>query len=516
MKDVIKKSGLILDLKLSELLKDIDDHPDDINLYEILSQALNIRAQHGLAAQVARAGLQHDEESERLWHEVILAESLHKGQIEAIAEILGAWTRKPEEGGQPPAWVLREQALALHLLEHDREARASLELARQLGDTQSAYYEVEGYLKMGRHDYPGALKSFKQAFERNTKNLRALRLAAESYQRMERPEESRKADLAVIQREENFVRAWHNLGEIYLKHDKDPARATQCFARALSINPRDWTVYFTLADEYLGRGELDMARGECSRILALNPPDDIRAETCNYLGYIELKRGRLAAAQACFRQALQISPELAEAWGNLGVIALRRGDAQRAATLLGKAMSLDNQLSWALAARARALLQLKQFDEAKRHLTAASAIDEDEPQLRLAILELAALRETPAATLKLIAGTLKNSPGDTELLLLKARLHAADKDLDAAVPILRELLATDPGDNRAAQLLHDIADEQGKKTKPRKLIIEILMNRMRAQAALGLNPEGTLMLLSDLGEPAEKLRELMFADDLPH
>ena len=510
--DLLARAGLLLDNRVTQLLREIADHPNDVNLYEAAARAFNIRAMHELAAAAAREGLGVDGDSDRLWHELILAESLHKKALAEIARQLAQ--RDQAQTAEPLPWVSRELSLALYLLEKDREAAAMLSRSRQLGDTAAAGDEVEGYLRMGRGDYKGALLVFRRAFEKDSRNLRALRLAAESYQRLDRPEESRKADLAVVQRDEYFVRAWHNLGELWLKVEKNPARATQCFARALAINPRDWTVYFTLADEHLGHGQFEMAKGECARLLALSPPDEIRAETLNYLGYIELRRSRLAAARARFRQALQVAPKLAEAWGNLGVISLRHGDAKRADQLLERATELDGQLAWALAARARTRLLLKDIPGAKALLAAAVEADADDGQARIAALELAAAEAGPAAALKAVTAALAEYPGNAEMLLLKARLEAGSKKTAAAMNTLGELLALDAIDPRAAERLQALAAALPAANVQRKVAIRLLRERLKQQVAAGINPENTIHRLVSLGENEKELHEIADSDDL--
>ena len=48
--DLLARAGLLLDNRVTQLLREIADHPNDVNLYEAAARAFNIRAMHELAA----------------------------------------------------------------------------------------------------------------------------------------------------------------------------------------------------------------------------------------------------------------------------------------------------------------------------------------------------------------------------------------------------------------------------------------------------------------------------------
>ena len=68
----------------------------------------------------------------------------------------------------------------------------------------------------------------------------------------------------------------------------------------------------------------------------------INAETLTALGSVNLALGRLNQAEGLLRRAVELDPEWAEAWNNLGVLLMEKGETSEASLVFKKAYALDN------------------------------------------------------------------------------------------------------------------------------------------------------------------------------
>jgi len=129
---------------------------------------------------------------------------------------------------------------------------------------------------------------------------------------------------------ENY-RAWYELGLVQQKSDR--SRAADAFRKALSIQPS-----FAPAERELGMTLFEeknyrAASAHLSKAVALGFED---ARTYNFLGICYSRMSQLRKAAASYEQALQLSPDLAEAHLNLSYAYRRLNrskDAQREAEL---------------------------------------------------------------------------------------------------------------------------------------------------------------------------------------
>jgi tetratricopeptide (TPR) repeat protein len=105
------------------------------------------------------------------------------------------------------------------------------------------------------------------------------------------------------------------------------------FRSAAEANPGSLLAHFDLGVELKDRGDLDGARREWERALAVDATDP---GTHTQLGTLAAVSGRLDQAERHYRTALQRDPDLAEAALNLAKICERTGRTAEAAQLYGR------------------------------------------------------------------------------------------------------------------------------------------------------------------------------------
>ena len=119
------------------------------------------------------------------------------------------------------------------------------------------------------------------------------------------------------------------LGNIYIAYDWDWAAAEREFRLALAGAPNDAYVLFIAAVQAQIMGRWDDALKLINASLAQDP---LNPSSYLVLNYIQIRRGRLAEAEAAIRRTLEISPTFASAHYGLGLVLLARGDPQAALT----------------------------------------------------------------------------------------------------------------------------------------------------------------------------------------
>jgi Flp pilus assembly protein TadD len=103
------------------------------------------------------------------------------------------------------------------------------------------------------------------------------------------------------------------------------------------------------------------------------------AETLFYQGTRLMESGDDAAAEACFRMAVQMTPEFAEAYANLGLLLEKRHDKDAAETCYRLSIELNSGYSQTHLNLGSLLADKKQFGEAETAYRQAIALDTDSP-----------------------------------------------------------------------------------------------------------------------------------------
>jgi predicted Zn-dependent protease len=202
---------------------------------------------------------------------------------------------------------------------------------------------------------------------------------------------------------------------------------------------------------------LGTARRSCGDAAAAAAPLEELAATQPESALIQLELGRTLAAQGSDEQALaaltravELEPNLAQAWSELSALYAARGDT-RACDVAYAHFARLAAPDWHLGEAATALAT-RRYDAAsamlRRHLAQAPR---DVAAMRM-LAEIAAEREDYLGAERLLEECLKIAPGYSHARLDLARLLYSQQKADPMLPLLERLLALDPTDLRYRSL----------------------------------------------------------------
>ena len=140
-----------------------------------------------------------------------------------------------------------------------------------------------------------------------------------------------------IQLKPRYADAYTNRGNTYLKKGSIPVRL-KTITRRYNSN-RFFKPYYNRGNLYYQKGEYDLAIGDYTKAIALNP-DDVHAY--NNRGVAYRAKGDYDRAIDDFNKAIQLDPKKAEFHNNLGITYRKKGTFHRAIEDHNKAIECNS------------------------------------------------------------------------------------------------------------------------------------------------------------------------------
>ena len=180
--------------------------------------------------------------------------------------------------------------------------------------------------------------------------------------------------------------------------------------------------------------------------------------------FIDKKDGKAAVIQ--LKNVLQKNPQSTEARLLLGKALLESGDPVAAAVELRKAQELQAPDEQVIPELARAMLALG--EEAKiivQYTNMRLKDDTATADLQTSVATAYAVQGDPTKAREAAALALQAKPQYAPAMILQARMKAVEQDFDGALALLNEILAAEPGNERAGVLKGEVL-ANGKKDVP--------------------------------------------------
>ncbi len=498
MSTLQREQNLLFDPELAKLLALARDKAP-CRAWEEAAAALNLRSMPHLAADLARRALRYYPASSILWRERILSEALY---TETLQEAFG----QLERSRKGPA--NRETLLALvdYYLERDKDGVARLEsVPRDKRD--SFYFEVVGHYAVSSEKYKEAARAYSQALRLAPKDVRLYYHLGETLRLLGRGAEARARLLLAVRQERYFIQAWNALCRLQLDNGEID-QAHQSLGMALSVNPRDWGVYFTFADYHLGRAEYGRAQSVLNEILDLEPRAVIAAEVHNYMGYVYHLEGDYSKAMPCFQKALDLNPYLAVSWLNIGNVHFHLKRHEEAVKAYQRALKADPQLASAFTQIGLCYLEMGQLDLARRPLETALVIDPSEYFAHLGLSEFHRRTRNPVAALDEARQAFRLEPNDPNVHNAIGIAMECNRRYFDAEKAYRRALAIDPRHRWAANNLGYLCEKLMRMDDAyRQQAVEAWRTRLLICRDTGASMRGAINHLRRLGISAPAIKQ---------
>ncbi len=165
--------------------------------------------------------------------------------------------------------------------------------------------------------------------------------------------------------------------------------------------------------------------------------------------------GDYVQAQDCYERAAMLAPDEAGPYLGTGVIALQQGKLADAEIAFRVALRLDARCSKALAGLAMIAQQQKNWQNAFDLYLKSLELDGDNLTALLGLFQVSCQMGSFARVIEYLHTYLNLHPADTAVMFCLATLYLKERQPDRARRILKDILALEPNNTDAKNLLEE-------------------------------------------------------------
>ncbi|MGL5062809.1 MAG: tetratricopeptide repeat protein, partial [Microcoleus sp.] len=141
----------------------------------------------------------------------------------------------------------------------------------------------------------------------------------------------------------------------------------------LALNPDDIEVYIQGAESFYAQRKYEQSAAACLRVIQVKP----EARVYKILGNARQAQGRMDEAKNCYGKAIELDPDYAEAYTNLGTLYAQEQQWQSAIAFYQKAIALQPNLASSYRNLARVRTQMGELAEADECWFKAYSLEPD-------------------------------------------------------------------------------------------------------------------------------------------
>ncbi len=346
-------------------------------------------------------------------------------------------------------------------------AQACYREAHALDPESFAWAYYLGVLAAGSGDVEGAAAAFRHALDLRADDAPALiRLADLELEqgRIEQAELLYERAAAVG----DSAATAYGLGRV-AEERAEYAVAIEHFERALALQPGATVIHYHLGQAYREQGRFDdaeqaLARSGTARVAMADPLMHelttlaIGASPHLTRGNAAAREGRLAEAEAAYRQAVAADATNPRAHQSLATVLVRRGNPEAALEHFGVAVRLEPENARAQSDLGVLLGEFGRNDRALENLGRALKLEPELVEARLSLGNVQARLgrfDDAEATYRRV---LENDTGNGEARLGLGAVLAQAGNFEQAAVELQEALRHEPGDERTSRIHFGLAE----------------------------------------------------------
>ena len=262
----------------------------------------------------------------------------------------------------------------------------------------------------------------------------------------------------------------HRLLAAALRQGGEREDALAALDQAIVLAPEDAQLHLERAGLMLDGRKLDEAQAALAKAIGLDP-NQFPAYVLQ--AQLALGRGDLDQAESIVRTAARIAPEHPQVAAIEGSLALRRGDADRALSILSQASQkapeepiLQHALGFAYAAKGHFAFA----EQAFRRLLQTRPTD----PMRAMIADLVRRQGRPGEAADELRPLLERGDATPALKRLAGEFEREAGRHEAAIALLKDVVAAQPGDRRALAALTDAWRQSGQRDDARETLEGLL------------------------------------------
>ena len=220
--------------------------------------------------------------------------------------------------------------------------------------------------------------------------------------------------------------------------------------RAITLDPKSTSAYFTLGNLYLAQNKVKEAEGCFKKASDLSP---VRSPKRLSYANFKIQTGDMAEGKRLIAEITKQAPDFIPAWIRQAEIALAEKRYDDCETLLNQALARDGDDYDAMFLQARLHLVSGQTEKAVAEMNRMAALYDRVPevQYQLALAHLAANDQNKAAAD--LSKALSLRPKYPEAIVLMASLNIGKGDATSAISALTQLIRQQPQSAEAYMLL---------------------------------------------------------------
>jgi tetratricopeptide (TPR) repeat protein len=261
----------------------------------------------------------------------------------------------------------------LNLISRENPKRTIKIMNQESGD----YFQkrAEFYLKQGK--LADAIAACEQALKHQPNFAPAYKTLGKISEAQGNSAKAKHWYTKALEFQPNFAEVYTDLATLYAE-EKNWEMALGCHQKSTSIpmtntptnqndipgilafNPEDIEVYIQGAESFYALRKFEQAATACQRVIQVKPD----ARVYKIWGNARQAQGKVEEAKNCYAKAIELDPDFAEAYTNLGTIYAQEQEWQSAIAFYQKAIALQPNLASTYRNLARVWAQMGQLSEA--------------------------------------------------------------------------------------------------------------------------------------------------------
>jgi len=179
-------------------------------------------------------------------------------------------------------------------------------------------------------------------------------------------------------------------------------------------------------------------------------------EVLQELGDCYASVGNYAQAQQCYEKGASLEPDEPGPYVGLGVVALQQELLNDAEIAFRVACRLDPASAKGYAGLAMVAQQKKEYPQAFELYMKSLELDSDNITALLGLFQTSCQMRSFAKVIHYLQVYLNMHPGDTSVMFSLAALYMKESQLEQSQEILHDILALNPANQEAANLLEEV------------------------------------------------------------